>query len=268
VFDIGWSEMAIIMLLALIIIGPKDLPRVARTIGQWVRKGRMLAREFQTSLEDMARETELEDVKKEIEKVGRTDFKKSIENTIDPKGELTKAFDTTSTPSKPEPSKTGEKPALTDQSATAQAGKEASTNTVANTSANGHANGSAGSPSSSPVPASPVKAKAETKTAAKKTTARKTAAAKSPSSKAPASKAKTTAKTKQQPGKTTSRKTTSRQTSAAKKPVSSTKKSAKSETSTRSTSTKRSTAKPDAGGLATPDDGDGADRSAVAAKSS
>ena len=84
-FDIGWSEMAIIMLLALIIIGPKDLPRVARTIGQWVRKGRALAREFQTSLEDMARETELDEVKKEIETVGRTDFKKTVENTIDPK---------------------------------------------------------------------------------------------------------------------------------------------------------------------------------------
>jgi len=93
-FDIGWSEMAIIMLLALIIIGPKDLPRVARTIGQWVRKGRMLAREFQTSLEDMAKEAELDDVKKEIEKVGGADLKKTVENTIDPKGDLKKAFDT------------------------------------------------------------------------------------------------------------------------------------------------------------------------------
>ena len=82
------------MLLALIIIGPKDLPRVARTIGQWVRKGRMLAREFQTSLEDMAKEAELDDVKKEIEKVGQTDFKKAVENSIDPKGELKQAFDT------------------------------------------------------------------------------------------------------------------------------------------------------------------------------
>ncbi|MEM7042904.1 MAG: Sec-independent protein translocase protein TatB [Pseudomonadota bacterium] len=93
-FDIGWSEMAIIMLLALIIIGPKDLPRVARTVGQWVRKGRMLAREFQTSLEDMAKEAELDDVKKEIEKAGMTDLKKTVENTIDPKGDLKKAFDT------------------------------------------------------------------------------------------------------------------------------------------------------------------------------
>ena len=93
-FDIGWSEMAIIMVLALIIIGPKDLPRVARSIGQWVRKGRMLAREFQSSLEDMAKEAELDDVKKEIEKVGKTDLKRAVETSIDPKGDLKSAFDT------------------------------------------------------------------------------------------------------------------------------------------------------------------------------
>jgi sec-independent protein translocase protein TatB len=92
-FDIGWSEMAVILLVALIVIGPKDLPRLARTMGQWAAKGRAMAREFQRSLEDMAREAELDDVKREIEKVGRMDIKKSIEKTIDPTGELGKAFD-------------------------------------------------------------------------------------------------------------------------------------------------------------------------------
>jgi sec-independent protein translocase protein TatB len=92
-FDIGWSEMAVILLVALIVIGPKDLPRLARTMGQWAAKGRAMAREFQRSLEDMAREAELDDVKREIEKVGRMDIKKSIEKTIDPTGELGRAFD-------------------------------------------------------------------------------------------------------------------------------------------------------------------------------
>lgn len=92
-FDLGWSEMAIILLVALIVIGPKDLPRVARTMGQWVRKGRALAREFQNSLEDMAREAELDEVKRDIEKAGRTDLKKSVEKTIDPEGDLGRAFD-------------------------------------------------------------------------------------------------------------------------------------------------------------------------------
>ncbi len=98
-FDIGWSEMGIVLLLALIIIGPKDLPRVARTLGQWVGKARALAREFQRSLDEMAREAELDDVKKQIEKAGSTVNKargrnlgKLIEDEIDPEGELGDAF--------------------------------------------------------------------------------------------------------------------------------------------------------------------------------
>jgi sec-independent protein translocase protein TatB len=92
-FDIGWSEMALVLLVALIVIGPKDLPRVARTMGQWVGKGRAMARELQRALEDMAREAELDKVKSEIEKAGRTNVGKTIEKTIDPSGELSKAFD-------------------------------------------------------------------------------------------------------------------------------------------------------------------------------
>jgi sec-independent protein translocase protein TatB len=92
-FDIGWSEMAIVLLVALIVIGPKDLPRLARNMGQWAAKGRAMAREFQRALEDMAREAELDKVKSEIEKAGRTNLGKTIEKTIDPSGELSKAFD-------------------------------------------------------------------------------------------------------------------------------------------------------------------------------
>jgi sec-independent protein translocase protein TatB len=94
-FDIGWSEMALILLVALVVIGPRDLPRVARTMGRWVAKGRAMAREFQTALEDMAREAELDKVKTEIEKAGRTNLGKAVENTIDPTGELGRAFDPT-----------------------------------------------------------------------------------------------------------------------------------------------------------------------------
>lgn len=94
-FDIGWSEMALILLVALVVIGPRDLPRVARTMGRWVAKGRAMAREFQRALEDMAREAELDDVKREIEKVGRINVRETIEKSIDPTGELGKAFDPT-----------------------------------------------------------------------------------------------------------------------------------------------------------------------------
>lgn len=92
-FDLGWAEMAIIMLVALIVIGPKDLPKVARTIGQWTGKARALARDFQRSLDDMAREAELDEIKKSITKAGRTDLKSAIKNAVDPDDELERAFD-------------------------------------------------------------------------------------------------------------------------------------------------------------------------------
>ena len=116
-FDIGWSEMALVLLVALIVIGPKDLPRVARTMGQWVGKGRAMAREFQRALEDMAREAELDKVKNEIEKAGRTNVGKTIEKTIDPSGELSKAFD----PKAGSGTATGGKRANGDQPASADA---------------------------------------------------------------------------------------------------------------------------------------------------
>lgn len=92
-FDLGWAEMAIIMLVALIVIGPKDLPKVARTIGQWTGKARALARDFQRSLDDMAREAELDEIKKSIDKAGRFDLKKSVKDMVDPEDEFDRAFD-------------------------------------------------------------------------------------------------------------------------------------------------------------------------------
>jgi sec-independent protein translocase protein TatB len=100
--DLGWSEMAVIIMVALIVIGPKDLPRVAREIGRWSAKARSMAREFQRSLDDMAREAELQDIKAELEKAGRTDVKKTIEDFVDPEREITKALEAPATPAKPE----------------------------------------------------------------------------------------------------------------------------------------------------------------------
>lgn len=92
--DIGWTEMAVILLVALVVVGPKDLPRLARTIGKWAAKGRSLAYEFQRSLDAMAREAELDDIKKdlkELDKVTKTDLRKTIRETIDPDGSLAEA---------------------------------------------------------------------------------------------------------------------------------------------------------------------------------
>lgn len=91
--DIGWSEMAVILMVALIVIGPKDLPRVARTVGKWTAKARGMAREFQRSLDDMAREAELQDIKAEMDKLGRTDVRRRLEETIDPEGDLRRGLE-------------------------------------------------------------------------------------------------------------------------------------------------------------------------------
>ena len=92
-FDLGWAEMAIIMLVALIVIGPKDLPKVARTIGQWTGKARALARDFHRSLDDMAREAELDEIKKSIDKAGRFDARRAVKDMVDPEDEFDRAFE-------------------------------------------------------------------------------------------------------------------------------------------------------------------------------
>ena len=91
--DIGWSELAVVGVIMLIVVGPKELPRVLRSMGQWAGKARKIAREFQNSLDDMVRESELDTVKKDVEKATNFDVKKDIENAIDPKGDVKRAFE-------------------------------------------------------------------------------------------------------------------------------------------------------------------------------
>lgn len=65
-FDIGWSELLALVVIAIVFVGPKDLPRMMRTAGQYVAKVRAMAREFQNSFEDLARESELDELRKEV----------------------------------------------------------------------------------------------------------------------------------------------------------------------------------------------------------
>ena len=64
-FDIGWQELFVLAVLAIIVIGPKDLPRAIRTVTQWIRKARGMARDLQDGLDDVVREAELDDIKKQ-----------------------------------------------------------------------------------------------------------------------------------------------------------------------------------------------------------
>ncbi len=85
-FDIGWSEMALVALIALIVIGPKELPKAMRSMAKWTRKARSMAREFQSGIDDMVREADLEDARKAIESAKSFDIGKTVEETIDPTG--------------------------------------------------------------------------------------------------------------------------------------------------------------------------------------
>ena len=68
-FDIGWSEFALIAVVALIAIGPKELPGVLRTVGQWMGKARKMAAEFQGQFQEAMREAEMADLKKSFDEV-------------------------------------------------------------------------------------------------------------------------------------------------------------------------------------------------------
>jgi sec-independent protein translocase protein TatB len=91
-FDFAWSELALIAVVALVVIGPKDLPRVMRTVGQWVRKARSIAREFQSGLDEMMRESELDEVKKNLDKATAFNLDQEITKAVDPTGELERSI--------------------------------------------------------------------------------------------------------------------------------------------------------------------------------
>jgi sec-independent protein translocase protein TatB len=68
-FDIGWSELVVIAVVALIAIGPKELPGVLRMVGQWMGKARKMAAEFQGQFQEAMREAEMADLKKTFDDV-------------------------------------------------------------------------------------------------------------------------------------------------------------------------------------------------------
>jgi sec-independent protein translocase protein TatB len=71
-FDIGWSEFVVIAVVALIAIGPKELPGVLRMVGQWMGKARRMAAEFQGQFQEAMREAEMADLKKSFDEVKET----------------------------------------------------------------------------------------------------------------------------------------------------------------------------------------------------
>ncbi|MBP6819759.1 Sec-independent protein translocase protein TatB [Ferrovibrio sp. MS7] len=98
-FDIAWSELGVIAVVALVVIGPKDLPKVLRTVGQWTSKARSMAREFQSGIDDMVRESELDELRKSAKQVTDFSLENEIKKTVDPDGSLEKTLTADALPS-------------------------------------------------------------------------------------------------------------------------------------------------------------------------
>ncbi|HEY0330817.1 MAG TPA: Sec-independent protein translocase protein TatB [Rhodopseudomonas sp.] len=89
-FDIGWSELLVIGVVALIAIGPKELPGVLRMVGQWMGKARRMAAEFQGQFNEAMREAEMADLKKSFDEIkatantfSRDNIMTSLQNDVD-----------------------------------------------------------------------------------------------------------------------------------------------------------------------------------------
>jgi sec-independent protein translocase protein TatB len=108
-FDIGWSELLLIGIVALIAIGPKELPGALRTLGQWMSKVRRMASEFQNQFHEAMREAELADLKKEVDEMASKaqsyahfdpidDIRRDIEKAASPPPDLDTLTDTAALP--------------------------------------------------------------------------------------------------------------------------------------------------------------------------
>ena len=90
-FDIGWSELVVIGVVALIAIGPKELPGVLRTVGQYMGKVRRMASEFQSQFQEAMREAEMADIKKSVDEMTESATKHFTD--FDPIGTVRKEID-------------------------------------------------------------------------------------------------------------------------------------------------------------------------------
>ncbi|MGD9869132.1 MAG: Sec-independent protein translocase protein TatB [Hyphomicrobiales bacterium] len=87
-FDIGWSELLIIAVVAIIVVGPKDLPRMLRSLGKYAGQLKRTANEFRSQFDDAIRESELDDIRKAASDISSMNpvgqIKDSVNKSLDP----------------------------------------------------------------------------------------------------------------------------------------------------------------------------------------
>lgn len=199
--DFGWQEFLVVAVVTVLVVGPKELPRVFRTITGFMRKARSLAGEFHSAMDEMAKDADLQDLKKQAQglKDGSSDWIKEI----DPTGEVDQSV------------KDMKNEVEATRTAVNKAGR-ADTSSTASTNAASTAAATAAESLSSPSPTTPAPVVNEDEPAPKKATPRKAAAKKATSKKSTAKKAAKKATAKKAAAKKTSAKKSSAKKAAAK----------------------------------------------------
>ncbi len=100
-FDFAWSEIALIAAVALIAIGPKDMPVAIRSVTGMIKKARRMAAEFQGHVDEMVRDVNLSEVRDQINEIRNFDLRGEVERSVDPDGSLRSTF--ASNPLEPNP---------------------------------------------------------------------------------------------------------------------------------------------------------------------
>ena len=91
-FDFAWTQIGLIGIVALVLIGPKDLPIAIRTVAGLVKKARRMAGEFQTHVDEMVKDTELADIRNQISEIRNFDIKREVAKAVDTDGSLRASF--------------------------------------------------------------------------------------------------------------------------------------------------------------------------------
>ena len=92
-FDLAWSEIALIAVVAVVVIGPKDLPDAVRGVARMVRKARQMASEFRGQADELVREANLHEVRDSLNEIRNFNLKDTLEKTVDSDGTLRKTFE-------------------------------------------------------------------------------------------------------------------------------------------------------------------------------
>lgn len=87
-FDFSATELAVLGIVAVVVLGPKELPQAMRTLGRFTRQARKLAGEFQGHVNDLIREAELDDVKKSVQTFTQGNVSTHIDKLLDPGGDF------------------------------------------------------------------------------------------------------------------------------------------------------------------------------------